>query len=253
MGEQPRERDLTGRGAVTVAAPSTRAAGRAMSLRARERRPREERELLVARTRLQDVLGARGRRRCSGSGPRRSGRSAARSLELARAPTLDRPMWRIFPSVLQLGERADGVLDRHLRVDGVQLVEVDPLEPEPPQASPRSSAAGAPAGSWPPSGSGPGARARPWSRSRGRRGTGAAPRRSGARTPRDRTSRRCRSGSRRSATTRRSRSRQPARVGGLAPDPGAGDAHRAEAEAVDLEVVADCQRRGRHHGLLGLY
>ena len=30
--------------------------------------------------------------------------------------------------LLELGERADRVLDRHLRVDRVELVEVDPLE-----------------------------------------------------------------------------------------------------------------------------
>ena len=35
--------------------------------------------------------------------------------------------------VLELGQRADRVLDRHLRVDRVQLVEVDPLELQPPQ------------------------------------------------------------------------------------------------------------------------
>ena len=33
--------------------------------------------------------------------------------------------------LLELGQRADRVLDRHLRVDRVQLVEVDPLEPQP--------------------------------------------------------------------------------------------------------------------------
>ena len=42
-------------------------------------------------------------------------------------------MWRILPSLHQLGERADGVLDRRVRVDAVLVVQVDVVGAEPPQ------------------------------------------------------------------------------------------------------------------------
>jgi hypothetical protein len=35
---------------------------------------------------------------------------------------------------LQIGERTHRLLERHRRVDAVELVQVDPLEPEPPEA-----------------------------------------------------------------------------------------------------------------------
>ena len=43
-------------------------------------------------------------------------------------------MWRIFPAPLQVEQRADLILERHLGIDAVELVEVDPLQPEPAEA-----------------------------------------------------------------------------------------------------------------------
>ena len=44
-------------------------------------------------------------------------------------------MWRTLPAVYELGERADGVLDRRLRVDAVLVVQVDVVGAEPLAAS----------------------------------------------------------------------------------------------------------------------
>ena len=43
------------------------------------------------------------------------------------------PMWRTLPSRHQLGQRADGLLDRRVRVDAVLVVEVDVVGAEPLQ------------------------------------------------------------------------------------------------------------------------
>ena len=43
-------------------------------------------------------------------------------------------MWRILPSCCRRDELAELVLERHLRVDAVQLEQVDPLEAEVAQA-----------------------------------------------------------------------------------------------------------------------
>ena len=58
--------------------------------------------------------------------------ATARRMEAALAS--DRPRYRTLPCCDQLGHRADGVLDRHLRVDPVLVVEVDHVDPQPAQA-----------------------------------------------------------------------------------------------------------------------
>ena len=49
--------------------------------------------------------------------------------------TLETPRWRIFPSALSSAIGAQGVLERNSWVDRMELIEVDPIETEPPQAA----------------------------------------------------------------------------------------------------------------------
>ena len=60
-------------------------------------------------------------------------------------PTLERPRWRDLPAAAAR-ERADRLLERHLGDVAAHLVEVDPLEPEPPQAALERRGAGTRAG-----------------------------------------------------------------------------------------------------------
>ena len=165
LREHPRERELAGR-----ARRGARATASTCSTSARLRLEvlaLEARDAVAAAVALAEVVeradlcrsgsrgraGGRRRSRCrargrsAGSRPRvarstASTRSAAprsgaprRARRIVSGAASERPRYRTLPACDQLGHRADGLLDRHLRVDAVLVVEVDRVDAEPLAAS----------------------------------------------------------------------------------------------------------------------
>src|SRR3954453_10947145 len=125
--EQARERDLCARRADLVRDVVERRAGGTPG-----RRPRDERDARLL-ARLQDAVGAAVVEVVAVlDGDDVDG--GARPLELLTAHVRDADVADLALA-LQVAERAERLLDRHVRVDGVQLVEIDPLQAEPPQAA----------------------------------------------------------------------------------------------------------------------
>ena len=87
-----------------------------------------------ALARVEHVLARRGRARCSGSGPRRSSRSASACSSCAQVDVGDADVADLA-GLLGLDEHAERVLDRHRGVEAVELVEVDALDAQTPQAA----------------------------------------------------------------------------------------------------------------------
>ena len=214
--------------------------------RSLRRRPRDEPDPLARRGRARseprsrEVVAVLHRRRPA---------AILRAVASWSASTLDSADVADLALVLQLDQGADRLLERHLRVEPVELVQVDPVEPSrrrlPSHACAQvlGPAVGRPC-------PGPGGSARPWSRSPGRRGTGTAPRRSASRSPPDRRSRRCRS-VRCRARPRDAGRASPCRDRPVGPQTPPGDAHGTEARAGGPEVAADRERAGGVGGLVG--
>ena len=97
----------------------------------RERRPRDERRPFPLARREHGLGIALGEAEPVLDG--RDGHDRPRPLELRRVDVRD-GREPDLPLGTQLGERSERVLERHGRVDGVEIEEVDPLEPEPAQA-----------------------------------------------------------------------------------------------------------------------
>ena len=236
-GHQPRQHDLAGRGAVR---------GRDLlhgrvAVEVEDRGPRQERDLFLLaqvdhrlRAPVARVVAVLDR---DDRGDR------LRGAQLGLVDVAD-PDVADLPLGLQLDERAERVLERHLRVGPVELVERDLLEPEALQAAVARVAQvlGAPVRR-------PPVRAGPLEPALGRDHEILGVRRE-------------RLGDERLADIRTvgvggvdevhaALDRAPEHrlrgvpVRGLAPDPCPGDAHRAEAEPVDGEVTADIDRAGR--------
>jgi hypothetical protein len=136
--QQPSQRDLRRRGAVPAchlgerpaAARERRAPGQRVR---RERPPRQERGGLrraAVDQRLGVGVAAGDAVAVLHRGDRHQG---ARLVELHRRDVAQTDVAGLALAA-ELGERADRVGERHLRVGPVQLVEVDPVQPQPPQA-----------------------------------------------------------------------------------------------------------------------
>src|ERR687897_248603 len=129
--EQPGQRDPGRRGVVLAGDPVERPTA-PCQVSGGEREPRDETdaELLAAledvvRAAVLEVVAVLHRHDCD---------DRARPLELVDRHVRD-PDVPDFALVLQLLHRSNGVLQRHLRVGRMQLVDVDPLQPEPAQAA----------------------------------------------------------------------------------------------------------------------
>ena len=139
-----------------------------------------EQRLGVAVGEVEEVLHGHDRRRSSA--PPRA----------ASTVTSERPMCRILPSSWSCLSSPTWSATGYVGVDAVQLEQVDPLEAEPAQAQLDLLAQVRRLARAESTRPGPGGSARPWSRSRRRRRTGAAPRAAGPRRRTGRRSRRCR-------------------------------------------------------------
>ena len=104
----------------------------------------------------------RGRRGCRGSAPRRRRRPPA-AASICSTDDLGQPDVADLALVLELLQLAELLLQRHLRVDAVQLEEVDALA-RAGAGSSRTPGAGTRGGRPAPSRSGPRGSGRPWSR-----------------------------------------------------------------------------------------